>query len=95
MQGIEEDKASETDFNIPVPDVSAAEPERAALSPEPEDLPTWMQGIEEEKASETDLNIPALNATASAPEKEPAVDTEWMNAIEQEPALNPLQPSRS
>jgi tetratricopeptide (TPR) repeat protein len=87
MQGIEEDKASETDFNIPVPDVSAAEPERAALSPESEDLPAWMQGIEEEKASETDLNIPALDATASAPEKEPAVDTEWMSAIEQETAM--------
>ena len=87
MQRIEEDKASETDLNIPVPDVSAAEPERAALSPEPEDLPAWMQGIEEDKASETDLNIPALDATASAPEKEPAIDTEWMSAIEQEPVV--------
>ena len=84
MQGIEEDRASETRFNIPVPDVPAREPEQAAVPAESEDLPAWMQGIEEEKTSETDLNIPALDATARTGVKEPVVDTEWMNAIEQE-----------
>ena len=87
MQGIEEDKASETAYNIPMSEVPAGEPEQAAVSPEFEGLPAWMEGIEEDKASETDLNIPALDATASTGEKEPAVDTEWMGAIEQEPVL--------
>ena len=80
MQGIEEDKASETAFNIPVP----GEPEQAAQPTESEELPAWMLGIEEEKEPETDLNIPALEATAKTGEKEPAVDTEWLSAIEQE-----------
>jgi tetratricopeptide (TPR) repeat protein len=46
-----------------------------------------MQGIEEDKAAETDLNIPALGVTAESSEKEPAVDTEWMRAIDQEPVM--------
>ena len=87
MQGIEEDKASETAYNIPVSEVPAGEAEQAAVSPESEGLPAWMEGIDEEKASETDLNIPALEPTASVGEKEPAVDTEWMSAIEQEPVI--------
>ena len=87
MQGIDEEKASDTDLHIPVADVPVPEPEAAAVSPEPEGLPDWMQGIDEDKASETDLNIPALEATAQTGEKEPAVDTEWMSAIEPEPVL--------
>jgi tetratricopeptide (TPR) repeat protein len=92
MQGIEEDKASETDLNIPVPDLPAREPEPVALPAESEDLPAWMQGIEEDKRSGTDLNIPALDATARTGEKEPAVDTEWMNAIEQESVMESAAP---
>ena len=88
MRGIEEDRASETHYNIPVADMAAREPEPEATEPsQPEELPAWMQGIEEEKASETDLNIPALDATAGTGEKEPAVDTEWMSAIEQESVI--------
>lgn len=87
MQGIDEEKASDTDLHIPVAEVPVPEPEAAAVSPEPEGLPDWMQGIDEDKASETDLNIPALEATAQTGEKEPAVDTEWMSAIEPEPVL--------
>jgi tetratricopeptide (TPR) repeat protein len=87
MQGIEEDNAPITDFNIPaVGQTAAAEPE-ASQPPPSEELPAWMLGIEEEKAPETELNLPAIGAAADAGEKEPAVDTQWMSAIEQESVM--------
>ena len=84
MQGIEEDKASETVFNIPVSDIAARMAEKEEQqSPQSEDLPAWMQGIEEDKASETEFDIPVVDRTAETGEKEPVVDSEWMSAIEQ------------
>jgi hypothetical protein len=86
MQGIEEDNASGTDFNIPAVDRTPATPEKEEAQVVPaDDLPTWMQNIEEEKASETEINIPVVDMAADTGEKEPAVDTEWMSAIEPEP----------
>ncbi len=88
MQGIEEDKASETVHNIPISDIAArAAEEESAQVQQPEALPEWMQGIEEDRASETDLNLPAIEPTAETREQEPAVDTEWMSAIEQESVM--------
>jgi tetratricopeptide (TPR) repeat protein len=83
MQEIEEDKASETRFNIPVSEM----PEETTQPSQAEDLPAWMQGIEEDKASETDFNLPAIDTTAETTEKEHAINTEWMSAIEQESVM--------
>jgi tetratricopeptide (TPR) repeat protein len=92
MQNLEEDRASETVFNIPADDVAASsqEPKEEALpSPQAEDLPEWMQGIEEEKAAETVYNIPVSDIAARAAEEEaaPALEPEglpeWMQGIEE------------
>jgi hypothetical protein len=84
MQNIEEDKASETVFNISVGDLRDRMAEREEEQPpQAEDLPAWMQGIEEDKASDTDLNIPALGVPPETGEKEPVVDSGWMSAIDQ------------
>jgi tetratricopeptide (TPR) repeat protein len=84
MQGIEDERTSETLYNIPVADVAPRQPEpETAQSSQPEELPEWMQGIEEDNAPATDLNLPAIEPTAGSGEKEPAVDTEWMSAIDQ------------
>ena len=88
MQGIEEEKAADTVYNIPIGDIEARAAEQEPVSaPESESLPEWMQGIEEDEAPATDLNLPAVEPTAKAGEKEPVVDTEWMNAIEQESVM--------
>ena len=91
MQGIEEDRASETRFNIPVAEIPAGIPEGEAGEPvASEDLPDWMQGIEEDKASETDLNIPVADVAAGAPELTPSMQSEdlpaWMQGIEEDKA---------
>ena len=94
MQNLEEDRASETVFNIPASDASAAqEPkEEATQLVQPEDLPEWMQGIEEDKASETHFNIPAIDMGAREPEPEvtPAPQSEdlpaWLQGVEEDKA---------
>ena len=93
MQGIEEDRASETRFNIPIGDIPAGTTEQeAAESAPPEALPAWMQGIEEDKTSETVFNIPASDVGAGVPEPEGAQVTQpedlpaWMQGIEEDKA---------
>jgi hypothetical protein len=92
MQGIEEDRASETKFNIPVADIGSGKPEEEAVQPpQAEDLPAWMQGIEEDRASETVFNLPAAEIAAGVPEEEaPSQPAEelpaWMQGIEEEKA---------
>ena len=95
MQNIEEDRASETVFNLPASDIAAGTPEAEAETAQPseeEELPAWMQGIEEDRASETHYNIPAVNMPAAEPE--PAVEQSpqsqdlpaWMQGIEEDKA---------
>ena len=96
MQNLEEDRASETVFNVPVSDASSTqEPkEEAAQPPQSEDLPEWMRGIEEDRASETVYNIPvgdiaaraAEEESAQPPKPEPEALPEWMQGIEEERA---------
>ena len=93
MQGIEEDRASETKFNIPVGDLSTGAAEPESLQPsQTEDLPAWMQGIEEDRASETAFNIPVEETGDSKlePEAIASAQTEdlpaWMQGIEEDKA---------
>jgi hypothetical protein len=46
-----------------------------------------MQELEEDKAPETDFNMSAVSTPTDTGEKEPAVDTEWLSAIEQESVM--------
>jgi hypothetical protein len=91
MQGIEDDRASETRFNIPIGDVPAVTSEVEAAQPSPaEELPDWMKGIEEDRVSETMFNIPAAEISAGTSEPE-AVSAplaeglpDWMQGIEED-----------
>ena len=83
MQKLEEDRASETAFNL---SSSQESKEEADQPPQSEDLPEWMQGIEEDKASETLFNISAMDTSSTESESEtvqslPSEDLpEWMQA---------------
>ena len=93
MQNLEEDRASETVFNLPGDERTTSAPEfkeEAAPSAQAEELPEWMQGIEEDRASETLFNISALDKGATEPEVETVPPEksedlpEWMQSIEEE-----------
>lgn len=88
MQNLEEDRASETVFNIPGPETK----DELKQTSQTEDLPEWMQGIEEDRASETIFNLPGADLAASSQEpKEEAAQPpqsedlpDWMLGIEED-----------
>ena len=89
MQKLEEDRASETAFNLS----GSQELKEEADQPQPsEDLPEWMQGIEEDKASETLFNISAMDTSSTESESKtvqspPSEDLpEWMQGVEEDRA---------
>src|SRR5215207_4213407 len=65
-------------------------PPQPAETTQSEELPAWMQDLEEDRASETKFNIPVADLAADKNEKEPVVDTDWMSAIEQKSAPQPV-----
>jgi hypothetical protein len=96
MQNLEEDRASETVYNIPVSDLTPGAPQEESVAPAPaEELPEWMQAIEEDRASETRFNIPAVSdITAGPPEEKAAPPPQaeelpaWMRGLEDEKAAD-------
>ena len=72
MQGIEDEKSSETLFNIPVPDITASAPERENV-----EATEWMSAIEQESAMEA--------AATDEPAKSGEVDIpSWLSELDQE-----------
>ncbi len=84
LQGIEEEKAAESEPVTPISDISAGTPETAAA--QPDDLPEWMQYIEDkEPAEESAAAMPASDTAGTQEQVTSEEASEWMGSIE-EPA---------